>query len=240
MREIKEQISRLQGEGWMWKHARVLTMEVPIEPDPGCLPTGLRLTEPRRAMIFVADYPETTFGSVYMEAAVVFRARLGPVGVNFCPWMLVDDDVALILGREYLGYPKKMGEIELVIEGDDLRATVRRKGVTLIEARGTVGSEDPTPPPFIAGKLANAWGPIGLTLQRLLGKTASEEIHQAHHASVELAIQDSEYDPISEFRIGPIQEARLYDVSFGGGGMPIPLIPIDPSFVFRNWALRFG
>src|SRR5437016_7485825 len=46
----------------------------------------------------------------------------------FCPWMMVDDDVALIVGRELLGYPKKLGSIAWRREGDFIEGIASRRG----------------------------------------------------------------------------------------------------------------
>ena len=65
-----------------------------------------RLASPAMASIFTAYFPSNTFGSVYCEGRTFLHVEHGRTRAVFSPWMLVDDDVALILGRELLGYPR--------------------------------------------------------------------------------------------------------------------------------------
>ena len=129
MSNIFKEMAKIRGEGpWMWINAHVLAVDCEVNEGVAAswLPGGLRLSKPGRATIFVADYPETTFSDPYHEAGVLLHVKLGFSEAVHCPWMLVDDDVALILGREYMGFPKKLGEICLSVEEDDVRATVDR------------------------------------------------------------------------------------------------------------------
>ncbi|GKT33853.1 putative multi-domain containing protein, partial [Aduncisulcus paluster] len=78
-----------------------------VEVDPGrmrqWLPAGVRLANPARADVFTAFFPDCNYGSVYHEAGVFVHIKVrGRTGIH-CPWMILDDDVALILGRELLG-----------------------------------------------------------------------------------------------------------------------------------------
>ena len=128
-------------------------MEVDNKSASAWLPNWLRILEPARATVFVADYPNGVSVGVdpYREAAVLLHVRLGRVEGVFNPWMLVDDDAALILGREVLGCPKKMGEISLLLEDSQVKADVERKGMKLIAITGKLGDIDPAPPPCSTG-----------------------------------------------------------------------------------------
>ena len=75
------------------------------------LPPGVSLAKPCVATVFAAHFPETSFGSVYDEAGVFFHVTRRFRSAVFCPWMVVTDDVALTVGRELLGYPKKLARI---------------------------------------------------------------------------------------------------------------------------------
>jgi acetoacetate decarboxylase len=244
MASIFKEVEKLKGEGqWMWTNASVLAVDVEVSAKgvASWLPGGLRLTRPARATIFVADYPETSFGPVYREAAVLLHVKLGFREAVHCPWMLVDDDVALILGREILGCPKKMGEISLSIEEGTVRATVDRKGTRLIDISGGLGPEDPDAPPLFGRLAANVWGLVGLTLPKVIRFTPTEEIISARTAEVAVELRGSEHDPLEEMELGSVLEARLYRANFSAGkGLPLPVLPVRPGYTFRNWALRYG
>lgn len=103
------------------------------------LPRPLRPAEPI-AFVFVARYPETNFGSAYNEGALFvlasFRGRRG----GYCLSMPVDDDNALIGGRELYGFPKKLGEITLERRGGVVHGRVARRGMVILEIEATPSS----------------------------------------------------------------------------------------------------
>jgi len=110
MLSLRSQIDTLRktASGWIFEDAIFVALEVEIDPTKAvrAMPLGLRPAD--RATLFVAHYPRTSFGSVYSEAGLFVHLRF-PRGAVHCPWMLVDDDVALITGRELLGYPTVSG-----------------------------------------------------------------------------------------------------------------------------------
>ncbi len=110
------------------------------------LPRPLRPPDDPVALAFVARYPETSFGTVYNEAALFVQAiHRGRSGM-YCLAMPVDDDMAMAGGREAFGYPKKMADsITLREEGSTLIGSAVRKGTEIIrvevDPRATEGVE---------------------------------------------------------------------------------------------------
>ena len=244
MATAMEQLKDLLGGGeWMWTNASFIAADVEVDRSAAArwLPGGLRPSKPARATLFIADYPETSFGVVYREAAIVLHARFGLLNVRFCPWMLVDDDVALVLGRELLGYPKKLGEMGFEMDASNLRAHVTRKGCRLFDVTAKLGSLEADPPALIAHRTINAFGAFGLTPQSLLMFHPREEIIEARGAEVSWTVNGSDADPLRELGIGPVVSAHWYLLNMGGGRIPpVPVRPIGPGFALRNWKLRFG
>ncbi|TNE85322.1 MAG: hypothetical protein EP330_26040 [Deltaproteobacteria bacterium] len=97
------------------------------------LPNGLKPTPEARGVVFVAHYPSTNFECVYNEGALFLECeRRGEKGL-YCLSMPVDDDIALIGGRELFGYPKKMAErIELTRVGNRIVGSVVRRGTEIL------------------------------------------------------------------------------------------------------------
>lgn len=215
----------------MFEDARFLALEVALDPSAiaAALPFGLWAAP--RATLFVAHYPRTTFGSVYSEAGLFVHLRF-PRGAVHCPWMLVDDDVALITGRELLGYPKKLGRVELAIDGGDVRARVERRGAHLLSMRGRLGATDPDPPPMLGRRAINARG------SRLVSFVPKERIREARRADVELELGGSDRDPLDRLGIGEVLEARSYRVDIGGRLPPIAVAPASPLYRLRTLTLR--
>ncbi len=92
------------------------------------LPKPLEPLDEPIAAAFIARYPATNFGVTYNEGALFLAAQFKGEPGTYCLAMLVDDDMALIGGRERYGYPKKMADITLEIDGTRATGTVVRKG----------------------------------------------------------------------------------------------------------------
>lgn len=97
------------------------------------LPRPLQPPEQPVAVAFVARYPQTNFGSVYNEGALLIRAQFRHEVGLYCLAMPVDDDMAMVGGRERLGFPKKMAErITLDSIGSQVVGRVVRKGIEIL------------------------------------------------------------------------------------------------------------
>jgi len=92
-----------------WADSKFLAFDAEIDPETAraWLPPGRRASDPPRALVFAVDYVKTGLGLDYREVGVLLHARLRGKPVLHVAWMVVDDDTALILGRELLGFPKK-------------------------------------------------------------------------------------------------------------------------------------
>ncbi len=104
------------------------------------VPWPLRPAEPAGALLFIAWFPTTTFGSVYREAGLLLHVKHLGADAVYSPWMIVDDDVALILGRELLGYPKKdRARSTSTSTATAISAVATRRGAELLRMEGTLG-----------------------------------------------------------------------------------------------------
>ena len=227
--------------GWHFVDARFLAMRVHVDERAAnrILPGGLRMAKPAMATLFVAKFPESrAVGDAYEEAGLFLHVeRRGTPGIH-CPWILVSDDIALILGRDVLGYPKKLGRVDFSIDGDNARAIVERKGDRIFEVSAKLGAVDPHPPPMEDIPTYNVIGPVGARLQWLVRFRAKEEIMESRRADASLSVRWAERDPIAELRFGEVESAHYYRIKLGGARPPIPLRPVGPRFYTYNWSLR--
>jgi len=83
---------------------------------------------------YVANFPITNFGEPYLESGLFLMAQHKGEEGAFCLAMPVTDDIALILGREVFGYPKKMAKIGFEREGNDVGGWTERHGIRFFEA----------------------------------------------------------------------------------------------------------
>ncbi len=227
---------------FIWTNAKVLAVEVRVSRAAALalLPAALRLPDPPTATLFVADYPETQFGSVYREAAVLLHVEDATGPALHCPWMVVDDDTALILGREVLGFPKKMAEIRLDAREGGLVGTVSRRGAEIMRLEATLHETETTPTPFFARRMINVMG-TPLSGMRLVELPPSEEvIHTAQRAEARVTLTSSERDPLGELQAAPTGRARAVHLDFGAiGGPPAQVVgEVDADWIARRFFAR--
>jgi len=102
------------------------------------LPPPLKTPAMPLGYVFIANYPRTSIGISYLESALVLAAEFeGEMGL-YCLSMPVTNDMALILGRETFGYPKKMANISLSRHGSEVTGMVERHGVRVLDVRATL------------------------------------------------------------------------------------------------------
>ncbi len=220
---------------YTWMGAEVVWADIPVDAGAAraVLPPGLALDGDATATVFVADYPFTTFGSVYREAAVLLHCRDDKGPHLHCPWMAVDDDTALILGRELLGFPKKMAEMALDVDGGQVTATATRKGVELIRIEGTLGADDDAPPALFDRRFVNLFGSIVTDMCLIEVPASGERFHSCRRGEGKVVLESGERDPLGLFA-GPVEATIRHAVlDFAaadiGGAMPAVVGTIDDT-----------
>ena len=235
--------SRLAGMfavDWIYRDAHYLAADVEVDPAIArrWLPRPLRLAEPGRARVFTGYFPTNTFGSVYHEAGIFVDVMHGRSRAIYCPWMIVDDDVALIAGRELLGYPKKLGEITWEHTADRIRGVASRRGHELIAMTGTLGDVIADPPPILGVPHRNVRSTAGVAIPKLIAFTPRERVVEVRRADLAVTIRGSERDPLHELGLGRVLGARLHRVDLGGAMPPVPLGVVSPLAYARSILLR--
>jgi len=155
------ELQKLRGADWTAEFPGAEVLTAVFRTDQAVLarilPRPLRSPSHPLGLAFVAHYPQTSFGTVYSEAALFVQAEHRGRRGMYCLAMPVDDDMAMAGGREVFGYPKKMAEsITLEKVGPKVVGSVVRKGTQLlrievepnkpadIEALALTGELDPT------------------------------------------------------------------------------------------------
>jgi len=183
----------------LWEDTTFILVDVPLDPEETkkILPLLMRLDKPYRATFFIARYPRTAFTGSYNEAALLLHVRT-PLGRGvYCPWMIVNDDTAMIYGRELLGYPKKMADIPFRDDGSKITAGLTRRGIEVVSVEAERIQKEENPAPVLQIKTFNiggmwqsfAFNPVWMFKPR-------EIIHESYTAKAELNIRYSDYDPI--------------------------------------------
>ena len=243
---VGRSLDYLNGKGHglpaMWTEGRFLAFhgEVDHAVARRWLPPGLRTGDPARALVFAAHYTKTGLGLDYREVGVLLHATLRRKPVLHVAWMVVDDDTALILGRELLGFPKKMAEIELEIGEGAARASVRRRHLDLLALHAELG--DPlSDAKIFPHPIVNVRGIPSPTPDLLLRMQAGERLHSARVAEFELQLKPSPFDPLAELGLASSQKGleAVVDLAPSQNGRPErprhwPLA----GFVRPTWLLR--
>jgi acetoacetate decarboxylase len=231
---------------WLYRDAHYLVADMDVDERAArrWVPWPLKLATPATASIFTAFFPHNSFGSVYCEAGLFLHVEHLGTRAVFSPWMLVDDDVALITGRELLGYPKKMGEIAWNLEDDRISGIATRRGVELVRMEGTLGQRVDDPPPMLGRPHRNVRSAIGLAAPMLLAFTPYEEPVEVRRAHIDVHIGGSERDPLTELGFGSVRNAYLHRVNIGARParglprLPVPLHGVSPIWYLRQLLLR--
>jgi acetoacetate decarboxylase len=155
--------------------------------------------------------------------------------------MIVDDDTALILGREVLGYPKKMGVFEFDEKDGNIYASVSRRGVRVMAIEGKRGlPQDPKPPVFdIKTFNVGAMGQL-FALNPIWMFRPREVIHESYGADIKLTLSDSDFDPILRLTAGEPQNGRIVVMDIpGNGAYMAPVGLAGPGWFGRTFNMRF-
>ena len=117
-------------------NAEMLTLLWETKPEiiERILPAPLEPVERPLVCAFVAYYPSTNQGQPYYESALYIRAKFKEEHGNYFLAMHVDDDRAMIGGREICGFPKKMATISLQRKQTFVNAYSERLGTRNLEA----------------------------------------------------------------------------------------------------------
>lgn len=207
------------NEGISWRDARILTVDLPLDRTAvkRILPWGLWPDTPARGTLFICDYPRFPYGRPYHEALLMVHVRSLLGRALHCVWILVDDDAALVAGREFLGYPKKMGSFAVTEDARGFRAAVSRRGVTLIDVTAVPGAVEPHPAPVFDRMTLHLGGPGQLVaLAPLVIFRPRERITASCAAAATLRLGDSVLDPIAPLVAGDPLGARLVTMDITG------------------------
>lgn len=135
-------------DGVIYKGARILLQlfTAPEEVIRDLLPPVLNPGNMGIMGVLIAEYPETTLGP-YKEAAILVECQFEEVAGLHVAYMYIDQmygdhtlaaDKALICGREIMGFPKTLANIELIENGNHFIGSVRRKGMEIIRVEADI------------------------------------------------------------------------------------------------------
>lgn len=225
-------------------NARIVLADLPVKRDAASriLPLGIRLQEPPRARLFIVDYGDSVYAGHYREASLALHVRT-PMGTGgSVSWMVVDDDTALIMGRELLACPKKLAAIDYLQDEATIRAGVRRRGVDLISVDAGDLTEERFPDHVLGMRCFNVGGPgQAFLVNPVWALRLDETIHDSFTASGNLVVNHSDYDPIAEVLEdveNPVS-LRVARIDISTVRYMFPVWFAGPSWFLETYDLRF-
>jgi acetoacetate decarboxylase len=239
--KIREKKKKRQNS---WDNAQLVLADVPLDfrEVKRILPWGMRPSSPPMGTLFFANYPVVSYPLFpYKEAALMVHVRT-PLGRGrHCCWIIVDDDPAMILGREMLGFPKKTGTFAFEEKKGHISASITRRGVTVMSMKATRGAVETSPRPvfniktFHTGGMGQymAFSPVWMFRPR-------EVIHESYRADIQLTLNDSETDPISRLVAGEPRNGRIAVMDIPGDSpYMLPVGCAGPWVFGRTFNMRF-
>lgn len=171
----------------------------PLEPpaDPLVRATVAQVTIDGRA----------PFGAGYFAV----RARHEGTEGEYPLVMPMTTEQAVIGGRETFGEPKKLGQVDLSRDGDRVRGTMARLGVTFVEIRGDV-AERLEPPPertktdFYFKFLLSPDGKGFDTEPSLVYCHKTEQSRTYERVDGEVILRESHFDPVADLPVRRLRE----------------------------------
>ncbi|MBA7504266.1 putative acetoacetate decarboxylase [subsurface metagenome] len=214
--------------------AEVLTIYFETKPEvvERLLPPPLEPFEIPIGFVFVANYPRTNFSVPYLESALFLQARYNGEEGAYCLSMPVTDDMALILGREIYGYPKKIGKIHLKRNGIEVEGWTERRGVRFLTVHAKLTSKwnDESAQEVFAERIKDnidlvvynfkyfpapggVGGGVGFDYNpRLIREVIQLRPNNVEMGEAELVLQSSEHDPW-----GDVDVVRVLGASYSIG-----------------------
>lgn len=179
------------------------------------LPPPLEPADRPIVSAFIANYPKTNFSPAYKEAALFILSKFNGQLGTYCLSMPITDGMAMALGREIYGFPKKMAQIELKKEEDNIYGSVARNGIEFFRIKAKLnGKPNDENGDKIISKNYGAGLPIfnikyskspdgsGYDLKPLLvkqGATIGTKLFK--QGNFEITLKDSVHDPWSELEV---------------------------------------
>lgn len=184
------------------------------------LPPPLRQAKRPLALAFISTHPRTSVGPIYREAALALMADLDGLEGFYYLSMPVTDNMAMVYGRELLGYPKKLANIAFYRDGQHASGSVERHGVRyfathaqlagtanvpdaraeLDEIIGTVGGSSTMVTYSFKYFVAPNWDGFDFP-SRLVREEVEYRHRTIEHGFATVVLTPSEFDPWSEVEV---------------------------------------
>jgi acetoacetate decarboxylase len=214
----------------IWSTAVTVVWETDPDVIRAVLPPPLEPSEPLARIRFATVDMGTgipTFGAGWFGV----RARHAGTEGEYALFMPMSTEQATIGGRETFGEPKKIGSVEIAIEGDAVSARITRMGFTLAVVEGRLGNAIEIPPKdkvdFYFKCSPSPDGKGFDTEPALVYCRRHEEARDGRSISGELTLGESPLDPIADIPVHAIRSLEFARVATTQTGEVVERVPAD-------------
>lgn len=196
-----------------WSTVLVATFETDPDILASVLPQPLEpssrpLAKTTFARVDIPGLP--TFGAGSFSVQCIHEGTIG----YYCLVMPMSTEQSVIGGRETFGEPKKIGQVTVEVDGNAIRGSMARMGVTFAEFAGhvTEALEVPTPETRTDFYFKALPAPDGKGLDSdpsLVYCTREETVRWVKRCDGELVLRDSRFDPVADLPVRSLVEVTV-------------------------------
>jgi acetoacetate decarboxylase len=215
-----------------WATSLVATYETEPEAIAAVLPPPLSPPAEPLVRVTIATVDVGHGYPVFGAGTVAVHARHDDVDGDYALVMPMTTEQAVVGGRETFGEPKKLAEIHLDREGDTVRGSFARMGVTFVEVSGTVtGEVEPTPDrtrtSFYFKFLPSPTGKGFDGDPMLLYCRRAEKTRTLWRVDGEVTLRESRFDPVADLPVLGLRSIELAERSSVQTGEVVATVPAD-------------
>jgi acetoacetate decarboxylase len=221
----------------MWSRNLVVFYETDPEIVAAVLPRPLEPTEPQVRINFAeVDMPN---GEPLGAGTFSVRCRHGDVEGAYDLLMIMTTEGAVLGGRDTFGEPKKVGHASVRHDGQQVVATMGRKGVDLVTVRGRV-AEQLTPEPlnerfaFYYKFLLDPAGGRFDSDPALVHVRRTQEDRLRQRIDGDLVLTDSAFDPVADLPVRRIVSMIYTENHQTQTGTIVQRVPGDWVWPYRH------
>lgn len=168
--------------------------------------------------VFAMDVPDAGALGSYREGGVVAKVSYGGQTGGHVLYEYVTSDDSMAAGREIWGYPKKLCEIDWIEDGNEVSASVTRRGHEVIGMRFSAGGPEyrrlDLQPRFQIKRIPAADGE-GNDIDRVIrNELRGGTVHQRATGAASVRLGGSAQDPLGELSITEIVGAEFVVADF--------------------------
>jgi acetoacetate decarboxylase len=215
-----------------WATTLVATYETDPDAIAAVLPPPLSPPAEPLVRVTIATVDVGRGYPVFGAGTFAVHARHEQLDGDYALVMPMTTEQAVVGGRETYGEPKKLAEISLDRNGDHVRGTFTRMGVTFVEIDGRVVEElAPTPDrrrtSFYVKLLPSPTGKGFDGEPMLVHCHRDEKTRTLWRVDGEVILRESRFDPVADLPVRRLREIELAERSSVQTGEVVATVPAD-------------